>query len=795
LQWLEINRGTRNEKGRLELMIQKRSKGKMQNSYKYKIFRIYFLFLIPIIIISLFSYSYIKQRFINEANSFNNNNLHNISLKIENDIYEFERLSYLVIKNMHRDNIENLTIGYETQNPNNIYKLQNTQSMLISLKSAKENLQRVLIHVPKSDMLISDDGVYKVGEYYDIFPNFKEADQTFIKHETNSIEYLKIYSTTRISNDRKSSDIKSDDYTDTIPITISYKTFEGINANVLMNIRESYISGLLNNTTMIKGTQTLIVDDSGQLISHTDHDLLYHNELYKELAANPQEMGKEVKISGKKFILYGNELSFPHWTVYSLIPHSEYYQQLNFIKILLVFINLALLGSGLLAAYFFSNRLYSPIRNFIEILSNKATKIDFDEIEFINENMKTLKSTKKELENKLDKIKPMIKENIVKNIVLYGDQSVTEQEVLNLLNEHDIQLDSKYYLMGICHLYYSRVFGLDFSEEDQKSIRKKIVATIGSLIRLSNPGHCLFIEIEEFRFLIIINSDDPKLRECLLASFDEINELLQADRVYLKLTLSVSEPLPNLLSLADVYHKVNARIQFTYLNMDEFLIDENALKQSPALQLPQNFEEKLKNVISYGYEQDIQDLVDQVLDSNLRQSLTPFMFNRIINFLFYEIEKVLQYYGIHIDLSFEYRADPLLQQYDTDGAKTFFISLLVDMNRLIQQNNPAANKKVLLGEYIEANYVNENLDLQIMADTLRFNPNYLSRLFKEQTGKTFTDYVSDIRINKAKELITQTDLSIEDIGKGVGISNRRTFNRTFKKITGASPTLYRIIKK
>ena len=771
-------------------MKRKRNNRQIRQSYYSKIFRIYFLFLIPIVFISLFSYSYIKRSFISETNSFNNNNLRNIAENIENDIYELERLSYLVIKSMHRDNIENLTIGYETQNPNNIYKLQNTQNLLISLKSAKENLQRVLIHLPKSDRLISDDGVYRVGEYYDILPNFREADEPFIRHETDSIEYLKVLGTTRIAYDR------SDDYADVVPITISYKTFEGIHASVLMNMKEAYLAGVLNNTKMIQGTQTLIMDDTGRLVSHTNHEMLYRNEIYGKLAGTTnleEKEGQAIVVDGKKFMLYGSELSFPRWTVYSLVPQDEFYRQLNFIKVLLIFVNAALLGSGLIAAYFFSNRLYSPIRNFIAILANNETKVDFDEIEFINENMKTLKSAKKELEAKLDNIRPMIKEKIVKNIVLYGDASVTEQEVLQLLSEHDIRMDLPFYLLGVCRLYYSRAFGIDFPDEAQKSIRKKMASIIGSFIRSSVSGQAMVIEMEDFRFLIVINSDDPRLRERLLAAFDEINELIQADRDYLRLTLSVSEPLPSLLALADVYREIEARIQ--YAHPDEFLVDENALNRNPALHWPHNFEERLKNVIAYGYEQDIRELVDQALEANLRQSWTPFTFNRVVNVLFYEIEKAMQNCGLSVELGFQYRLDPRLQQYDKEEAKALFVSLLTDMNRLLQSNNPAASKKTLLEEYIEANYANENLDLQVMADTLGFNPNYLSRVLREQTGKTFTDYVVEARIDKAKTLMSETDLSVEEIGRLVGIGNRRTFNRTFKKITGLSPSLYRIMKK
>ena len=63
--------------------------------------------------------------------------------------------------------------------------------------------------------------------------------------------------------------------------------------------------------------------------------------------------------------------------------------------------------------------------------------------------------------------------------------------------------------------------------------------------------------------------------------------------------------------------------------------------------------------------------------------------------------------------------------------------------------------------------------------------------FRNNTGVLLTDYINEIRINKAKELLRDTNLRIQDIGAKVGIENRTTFLRVFKKVEGISPTTYR----
>ncbi len=71
------------------------------------------------------------------------------------------------------------------------------------------------------------------------------------------------------------------------------------------------------------------------------------------------------------------------------------------------------------------------------------------------------------------------------------------------------------------------------------------------------------------------------------------------------------------------------------------------------------------------------------------------------------------------------------------------------------------------------------------------SPCYFSVIFKQQTGKTFNRYLTDIRINTAKDLILYTDEKSYEIGPKVGYDNASYFSTVFKKTTGMSPTEYK----
>lgn len=98
-------------------------------------------------------------------------------------------------------------------------------------------------------------------------------------------------------------------------------------------------------------------------------------------------------------------------------------------------------------------------------------------------------------------------------------------------------------------------------------------------------------------------------------------------------------------------------------------------------------------------------------------------------------------------------------------------------------------KKVLQEQYWK------QIRLQDMADQFGMSPNYLSHLFKKETGETFKAYLTTIRIEKAKEKLYQTADTIALIASQVGYENERYFSRVFKEKEGISPSQYRNRKK
>lgn len=92
--------------------------------------------------------------------------------------------------------------------------------------------------------------------------------------------------------------------------------------------------------------------------------------------------------------------------------------------------------------------------------------------------------------------------------------------------------------------------------------------------------------------------------------------------------------------------------------------------------------------------------------------------------------------------------------------------------------------------FIKAN-CSEPLTLEEIAEANHYNAAYFSRLFKKQTGHTFTEYLSHCRIDLAKQLLIETELKVGDIAAEVGFSDRTKFFRAFAEQAGTTPLKYR----
>ncbi len=93
-------------------------------------------------------------------------------------------------------------------------------------------------------------------------------------------------------------------------------------------------------------------------------------------------------------------------------------------------------------------------------------------------------------------------------------------------------------------------------------------------------------------------------------------------------------------------------------------------------------------------------------------------------------------------------------------------------------------------EYLDTEY-QEKITLDGLADRFFINKYYLTKVFKKQYGQSISNYLLNVRITKAKQLLRFSEKSIEEIGLEVGLGMPHYFSQTFKSVEGVPPSVYR----
>jgi AraC-like DNA-binding protein len=93
-------------------------------------------------------------------------------------------------------------------------------------------------------------------------------------------------------------------------------------------------------------------------------------------------------------------------------------------------------------------------------------------------------------------------------------------------------------------------------------------------------------------------------------------------------------------------------------------------------------------------------------------------------------------------------------------------------------------------EFVSEKYL-DKIGLNDLAEVMHLQPNYFSRIFKEKTGKTPMEYVTEYRINKACDYLSHSDMDITSIAFEVGFNDSSYFAKIFREVKGVSPKKFR----
>ena len=147
---------------------------------------------------------------------------------------------------------------------------------------------------------------------------------------------------------------------------------------------------------------------------------------------------------------------------------------------------------------------------------------------------------------------------------------------------------------------------------------------------------------------------------------------------------------------------------------------------------------------------------------------------------------------------FEY----LLKPVNTTELKEIMLKVITqlqklpnNLDRIETKNKDAEYSPIVMGikNYIDGNYMQEDLSMQEVADRFDISLSYLGKLMKHELGKTFIEYLTEVRMESAKKILQEENINIKihEVAQLVGYSSQHYFSRVFKKEIGITPIEYK----
>lgn len=327
------------------------------------------------------------------------------------------------------------------------------------------------------------------------------------------------------------------------------------------------------------------------------------------------------------------------------------------------------------------------------------------------------------------------------------------EKVLQILNS---LLKEQCFEMGIYSDDSVTYCLLNFHENYKKTMRKQMKVVLDELLIQKAA-------FEKFEFTIaagMVVEDVKQLKDTFRAArFGIAQRIISGTGIFIEEGIVKVESQMESALLAELNKKMGTAIE---------LLDKNSvLSCIDSLKIQIKTEKYLKG-------QEIFSLTRHICEmylTHLRNNEIPIQYGEE----FYEEFCIYSNHCSSIDELFQYLSVMLNKSLDV----------------IIEDKKQTDTKPIRLAkQYIQQNYM-KPISLEDISNLVGFNAAYFSTLFKKENGSNYVNYLSEVRMNKAKELLRETNLNIAVVCEQVGYNDLKHFTKSFKKNTGIKPNEYR----
>lgn len=574
---------------------------------------------------------------------------------------------------------------------------------------------------------------------------------------------------------------------------------------LLVHVKEEVLkNNLTGYSTFSKNQSLLILDSNNKIILHSTNDMTWGKlagdtvgltDILKDETSSGQYLIKAQ--NGDSYIAVFQR-SLLGRTYISLLPENELLQQVSWIRWLIVFTVAVFLIVGLLLTFFASRRIYNPIENLIKYGENlqggRSIKQQGNEIEFLKSCLGHLNEQALALETYMQKTQPNLRDQLLRKFL----KGFTGSGESLLRDCADFQIPTKGSFVVLITIVENLFKEKRFLPNEGAIVLFAVMNVIKELLTKSQLNGYV-VENNERESITILHFDESVPRERILQltrTFAE--EIKEALNKYLSFSVSngVGGIYMDITRLSDGYHEAKAALQNRIFSDSQAILFFDELEPSAKQSLffyPREQEKVIVEALSRGElvyaEKGLNEFAKTLRDSGSYNTIYQ-CYHVLLSSIIQSLEE--QGPGVIDSLEGNW-FDQLKARQTAREIYEWYIEIIFPLYQQLTEEFRKKSVKIAIQKVCKHIRENPGANHSLIesAEMIGMSPSYLSRMFKKEVGVAFIEYLTEYKVEKAKQSLQDTDLSVMEIAEVVGYSERN-LNRAFQRYVGMSPKQYRI---
>lgn len=562
---------------------------------------------------------------------------------------------------------------------------------------------------------------------------------------------------------------------------------------IAVDMKEEAISGIIRHIMPSDYKNTFVMGPSGTIISAADKGILGHSA-GSSSPINKILSSTAVAESFTDTINRGShEVSFHtfpsnDWKIYNITPTDNYYQKSILLQRTVLLICLLAAIVGMVLSGIFTVAIYDPLkrlRDKMKGMFDNTPDAGLNEYTLIDTAINKLTRKVSSLEETLQANSPVIKHNIVLNLL---NNSYSEEELVEQLQSIHISMAYTHY----CCMLIDPV-SLGFRALHSKTAQFILYRMINQLEATDfAESHIIAEELPDKKVAVIVCTD--KAEEGLLEQISGFI-LSEVKRSFdLEFRISLGCWVQRFMEVHKSFGEAKILAKYGFLLPEVSIIKDAGLleRENSPNEIPQavllKFKEKLQARNIEGAFAAIDHLLDQMREGVYSADYCRFiLLNTVSVYSDYLISvRYTPSDHVKINLYNEYTSI-----HDINGYREWLTDSIAECIGHMEKrsDNRTSGSIEAVKQYIRS-HLSEELSLDTVAGKVFLSPKYLSKIFKEETGMNYIEYVTEKRMEKALELMANHNMTIEQIANTVGYGTTAYFIKKFKEKNGYTPKHY-----